>query len=49
MPQVSSPEAPHTKGIRGWWLRARTSLFWMFAVAFVLRFGYILIAHTYKI
>src|SRR5512142_2203003 len=48
MPQVSSPEAQHLTGVRGWWSRARTSFFWMFAVAFVLRFGYILIAHTYK-
>lgn len=49
MPQVSSPEAQNTAGFRGWWSRSRTSLFWMFAIAFVLRFGYILIAHTYKI
>ena len=31
-----------------WWARARTSTFWMFLIAFVLRFGWILIAHTYK-
>ena len=48
MPQVSSPEIQNT-GVRRWWRHARTSLFWMFAIAFVLRFGYILIAHTYKI
>ena len=49
MPQVSSPEAQNTAGVRGWWSHAQTSLSWMFAVAFALRFGYILIAHTYKI
>ena len=48
MPQVSLPETQNA-GIRGWWAHAKTSSFWMFAVAFVLRFGYILIAHTYKI
>jgi 4-amino-4-deoxy-L-arabinose transferase-like glycosyltransferase len=49
MPQVSSPEMQNTAGVRRWWTHARISLFWMFAIAFVLRFGYILIAHTYKI
>lgn len=48
MPQVFSPETQSPAGVRAWWLRARTSFFWMFAVAFILRFGYILIAHTYK-
>lgn len=48
MPQASSPEIQRSAGARAWWLRARTSFLWMFAVAFVLRFGYILIAHTYK-
>lgn len=32
----------------GWWLRARTSSFWMVAIALALRLAYILIAHTYK-
>lgn len=49
MPQVSSPGARHDAGFPAWWSGARTSFFWMLAVAFVLRFGYILIAHTYKI
>ena len=48
MPQVSSPEA-QMAGFRGWWSRARTSFFWVFTIAFALRFCYILIAHTYKI
>jgi 4-amino-4-deoxy-L-arabinose transferase-like glycosyltransferase len=33
---------------RGWWWHARTSFFWMFAIAFALRLAYILVAHTYK-
>jgi 4-amino-4-deoxy-L-arabinose transferase-like glycosyltransferase len=39
----------HPGGIAGWWLTSRTSLGWMFAVAFLLRLAYILIAHTYKV
>ncbi|HXU17334.1 MAG TPA: hypothetical protein VN708_19520, partial [Terriglobales bacterium] len=49
MPQLSSPEAQNTAGFCGWRRLARRSWLWSFAVAFVLRFGYILIAHTYKI
>jgi 4-amino-4-deoxy-L-arabinose transferase-like glycosyltransferase len=33
---------------RGWWTQAGTSCFWMVIVAFVLRAGWIVIAHTYK-
>jgi 4-amino-4-deoxy-L-arabinose transferase-like glycosyltransferase len=51
MSQVS-PSLPNAlsdrAGLHGWWLRIRTSLFWMSAIAFVLRLAYILIAHTYK-
>jgi 4-amino-4-deoxy-L-arabinose transferase-like glycosyltransferase len=51
MSQVS-PSLPNALsdrvGLRGWWLRIRTSLFWTSAIAFVLRLAYILIAHTYK-
>ena len=32
----------------GWWSKARTSLFSVTAIAFVLRLAYILIVHTYK-
>ena len=49
MPQLSSPEAQNTAGFCGWRRLARRSWLWSFAVAFVLRFGYILIAYTYKI
>jgi 4-amino-4-deoxy-L-arabinose transferase-like glycosyltransferase len=31
-----------------WWAGARTSFFWIVAIGFALRLGYILIAHTYK-
>ena len=39
--QVLSPR-------RRWWANARTSLFWMFVIAFALRFLIIVIGHTYK-
>ena len=49
MAQVSSPPIEPTAGAwRSWWSRARTSFLWMVAIAFLLRFGYILIAHTYR-
>ena len=31
-----------------WWSQARTSFFWIVFVAFALRFGWIVVAHTYK-
>src|SRR5438105_8613429 len=43
-PQVSAPLSLH----RRWWAVARTSLFWMVVIAFGLRFGWMLAAHTYK-
>jgi len=30
------------------WARIRTSQFWMVAIAFILRVGWILVAHTYQ-
>ncbi|HZQ20139.1 MAG TPA: glycosyltransferase family 39 protein [Terriglobales bacterium] len=36
-------------GFQGWWFRARTSIWWMFVIAFLLRLAYILLAHTYKV
>lgn len=33
---------------RRWWARTRTSLFWIVIVAFAVRFGYIIIGHTYR-
>lgn len=48
MPQVASPKAQSITSFQRWWERARTSFFWMVAIAFVLRLAYIFIAHTYK-
>jgi len=33
---------------RRWWADARTSFFWMVIIAFGVRFGYIVIGHTYR-
>ena len=42
------PETPTLSPRRRWWARARTSFFWMVVIAFALRFGNIVIGHTYK-
>ena len=44
----SSERQPTAASFRRWWTRVRTSFFWVVAIAFALRFSYILIAHTYK-
>jgi 4-amino-4-deoxy-L-arabinose transferase-like glycosyltransferase len=33
---------------RSWWTNARTSFFWVVIIAFGVRFGYIVIGHTYR-
>ncbi len=33
---------------RRWWVNARTSFFWIVIIAFGVRFGYIIIGHTYR-
>jgi len=33
---------------RRWWASARTSFLWMVVIAFAVRFGYIVIGHTYR-
>ena len=43
IPTIAAVSAP-----RRWWVHARTSLFWIVIVAFAVRFGYIVIGHTYK-
>ncbi len=43
-PTITTAPGP----FRRWWSRARTSFFWMVLVAFALRFGWIVVAHTYK-
>ncbi len=48
---VTTNLAPATSArgpFRRWWARARTSFLWMVAMAFALRFGYIIVDHTYK-
>jgi hypothetical protein len=34
--------------IQSWWKSARTSLFWMFVIAFLLRLALIVLGHTYR-
>ena len=41
------PSSSNTRW-RAWWSNARTSFLWMVVVAFALRFGYIVLDHTYK-
>ncbi len=51
MAQITTPSAhlsTTTGTFRRWWARVRTSFFWITVIAFALRLGFILIAHTYK-
>ncbi len=52
MADVPQTILPMTKSDSGtfarWWNKARTSYFWMVLIAFALRFGWIVVAHTYK-
>jgi 4-amino-4-deoxy-L-arabinose transferase-like glycosyltransferase len=49
MAQASSVQVQNTRArLQRWWARARTSFFWMVMIAFALRLGLILVAHTYK-
>lgn len=51
MPEVTtSPPAAQArlKSLRAWWSRARTSFVWMFVIAFGIRVGIIVVAHTYR-
>jgi 4-amino-4-deoxy-L-arabinose transferase-like glycosyltransferase len=51
---MAEPAAPPPERLRTGapffrsWAHARTSFFWMVAIGFALRLGYILLAHTYK-
>jgi len=48
-PAASSVERQKTAApFLRWWARARTCFFWIVAIVFTLRLGYILIDHTYK-
>jgi 4-amino-4-deoxy-L-arabinose transferase-like glycosyltransferase len=49
MAQASSIQIQNTSvRFQRWWAHARTSFFWMAVIAFALRVGLILVAHTYK-
>jgi 4-amino-4-deoxy-L-arabinose transferase-like glycosyltransferase len=50
MAQVSASLEEHStqSKLSNRWSRARTSAFWLFAIAFALRLAYILVAHTYR-
>jgi 4-amino-4-deoxy-L-arabinose transferase-like glycosyltransferase len=49
MAQVPAAAAnPQAAGIVRWWATARTTAFWMVAIALLLRIAYILAAHTYR-
>jgi 4-amino-4-deoxy-L-arabinose transferase-like glycosyltransferase len=45
---TTTPTSAALSARRRWWARARTSLFWIVIVAFAVRFGYIVIGHTYR-
>src|SRR5260370_15949231 len=48
-PAASSiPQQRNVAPFLHWWTGARTSLFWLVAIAFAFRLGYILLDHTYK-
>lgn len=48
-PAASSiPQQRNVAPFLHWWTGARKSLFWIVAIAFAFRFGYILLDHTYK-
>jgi 4-amino-4-deoxy-L-arabinose transferase-like glycosyltransferase len=46
MATVPTPAILNTR--QRWWANARMSFFWMVIVAFGVRFGYIIIGHTYR-
>src|SRR5579863_831315 len=45
---TSTMNATSTALSARWWVRTRASFFWIVVVAFALRFGYILVGHTYR-
>jgi hypothetical protein len=48
MMDATTPTVPALSARRHWWVHVRTSLFWIVIVAFAVRFGYIIIGHTYR-
>jgi hypothetical protein len=47
-PTSAAADRERTTLLSNTWARARTSLFWIFRVALLLRVGWIIIGHTYK-
>lgn len=45
---TTSPTPAIVRARQHWWANARTSFFWMVVIAFAVRFGYIVIGHTYR-
>jgi 4-amino-4-deoxy-L-arabinose transferase-like glycosyltransferase len=45
---TTTPTPAILRARQHWWANARTSFFWMVIVAFGVRFGYIVIGHTYR-
>lgn len=45
---IPTTSDPSSTAFLRWWAQARTSFFWMVIAAFALRFGWIVVAHTYK-
>jgi len=48
MAQITIPVLRGPDRFRSGWVRVRTSFFWITVIAFALRLGFILIAHTYR-
>jgi hypothetical protein len=45
---TTSPTPAALSARQRWWANARTSFFWMVIIALGLRFGYIVVGHTYR-
>jgi len=45
---TTTPTIAAASPLPRWWARTRISLFWIVIVAFSVRFGYIIIGHTYR-
>jgi len=48
MDAATTPMPALLSARRRWWANARTSFFWIVIIAFAVRFGYIVIGHTYR-
>ena len=48
MMNAATPTTTDVSARQRWWAHTRTSLFWIVIVAFAVRFGYIVIGHTYR-